>query len=59
MALTAAQVALLDKFYQSQPALNVPGKPTADQSLPLGSIIDAMLTQIADLEARVAALETP
>lgn len=59
MALTDAQVALLDKFYQSQPALNEAGKPTAEQGIPLGTLIQAMLTQISDLEARVTALEQP
>lgn len=59
MALTTEQVALLDSFYKSQPALNVQGKPTSEQSMPLGSIIEAMLAKIDDLEARVAVLEAP
>lgn len=41
MTLTTAQVALLDNFSKTQPALNLPGVPSAESGIALGTEIAA------------------
>jgi hypothetical protein len=47
MALTTAQVALLNNFYKTQPALNEPGVPSAIAGILLGDVIKALETAMA------------
>lgn len=47
MALTQAQKDLLNKFADSQPALQEPGKPASEAGIKLGDLLDAGSNPVA------------
>lgn len=42
MSLNQAQIDLLNNFYKSQPALNVPGLPSSESGIALGTVLAAL-----------------
>lgn len=60
--LTKEEKELLNKFSDTQPALQLPGRPSSQASMKIGDILDSALAKVeealADLAALTAKLDT-